>query len=195
MGQYYQPCVLNEEKTRVISATNPLSWDSGMKLMEHSYYGVDVVRAAVELLKTKYNGYRFVWAGDYADENADGKNFYVMACDKDLFKFEEELETTSEPCPWDKSQKVYSLPEPFGEAKYLLNYDKKVAVELVPDEESEWPIHPLPLLTAESNGKGGGDYFSEVNASLVGSWKYDHLGAADEVPEGFEVETAIFRED
>ena len=36
-----------------------------------------------------------------------------------------------------------------------------------------WQINPLPLLTCEGNGRGGGDYRSDDCGSLVGTWARD----------------------
>jgi hypothetical protein len=41
----------------------------------------------------------------------------------------------------------------------------------VPDDGDGWRIHPLPLLTCEGNGRGGGDYRGE--SDLVGRWSRD----------------------
>ena len=189
MGQYYKPSVLNEDKTQVLAATCPLDWNSGMKLMEHSYYGVGVVRAAVELLKDKFKGHRFVWAGDYADDTIGDKNVYGVPCIEDFTSL---LDVEKTPSPYGDGD-IYHLPEEYGQAKYLLNYDKKLAVELGFEDDYDWNIHPLPLLTAESNGRGGGDYWGD-EIELVGSWAYDHIGAADEMPEDFKVLEVDFRE-
>ena len=172
-----------------------MTWGTGMKLMEHSYYGVNMVRGVVELLKKEFNGFRFVWAGDYADETIGDRNIYDVGSDEDnpVMDFVSLLDTTTAKDYFGHD--VHVLPDKYGEAKYLLNYDKKVAVKLSPNPREEYPIHPLPLLTAESNGCGGGDYYSKTGASLVGSWKYDHLGASDELPEGFTIEKVKFHED
>lgn len=189
MGQYYRPTFLNEDKSEVIATTEPLTtWFDGMKLMEHSYYGTDVVRATMEMLKNELNGFRFVWAGDYADNTIGDKNVYDVA-DANGTDFADKLDTETRIL---SGKRYHRLPEKYGQAKYLLNYDKRAAVLLTPDGDN--PIHPLPLLTAESNGLGGGDYRGP-EMSLVGSWKYDHIGASDELPEGFSVDEIVFEED
>ena len=45
-------------------------------------------------------------------------------------------------------------------------------------------IHPLPLLTVEGNGRGGGDLGQPP--SWVGSWSRDVISVEEGVPEGFE---------
>ena len=56
-----------------------------------------------------------------------------------------------------------------------------------------WQIHPLPLLTAEGNGRGGGDYHG-TNMEMVGAWARCRLGLVKEVPEGFTEITPNFIE-
>ena len=186
MGQYYKPCIVNEEKTVVIYSTTPWNWGCFAKLMEHSWYGNTLVRVAIEMLKGKK--VRFAWVGDYSDPHGGNENnFYEMEGGKD---FSDVLETENgksffgEDCIGPKGD--------CGQAKYNINYDKKCAVRL--QEDPDEPIHPLPLLTADGNGRGGGDYHDGDFLSLVGSWAYDHIGAGDEVPDGFEVDTLFFHE-
>jgi hypothetical protein len=45
-------------------------------------------------------------------------------------------------------------------------------------------IHPLSLLTAEGNGRGGGDYRG-AHEDLVGSWARDVISVEREAPAGF----------
>ena len=55
------------------------------------------------------------------------------------------------------------------------------------DEQSgetwEYYIHPLPLLTSEGNGRGGGDYHTsdEYLENMVGSWARDVIEVTDDV--------------
>jgi hypothetical protein len=44
--------------------------------------------------------------------------------------------------------------------------------------------HPLPLLTCEGNGRGGGDYRGD--SPLIGSWARDIISVEEVKPEGFE---------
>lgn len=76
---------------------------------------------------------------------------------------------------------------------FLLNWDKKKYVNKrrVPRVAYSWDhrkraIHPLPLLTVEGNGRGGGDFRTEGafgNFDLVGSWARDHISLAAKRPE------------
>lgn len=43
-------------------------------------------------------------------------------------------------------------------------------------ENNGWTVHPLPLLTAEGNGRGGGDYHEQnPDIELVGTWARDSI--------------------
>jgi hypothetical protein len=43
-------------------------------------------------------------------------------------------------------------------------------------------LHPLPLLTAEGNGRGGGDY-DGPNMDMVGTWARDVISMENEAPD------------
>jgi hypothetical protein len=72
--------------------------------------------------------------------------------------------------------------------KYIVNHTKK---QYISKENRE--IHPLPLLTAEGNGMGGGDYRGS-NEMEVGSWARDCISLEKEIPIGFEELTLVFEE-
>lgn len=73
---------------------------------------------------------------------------------------------------------------------FLLNWDKKEYVNKrrVPRARYRWDpdrpraIHPLPLLTVEGNGRGGGDFRedgAQGNFDLIGSWARNQRPEAD----------------
>lgn len=84
---------------------------------------------------------------------------------------------------------------------FILNWDKREFVNKrrVPRAHygSERPlaIHPLPLLTVEGNGRGGGDFhlpekgrFEDLtpargNFALIGSWARDHISVSPTRPD------------
>ena len=51
-------------------------------------------------------------------------------------------------------------------------------------------VHPLPLLTACGNGRGGGDYpdYDEQ----IGAWAFDRIEVTDKCPTGYEKMTYHF---
>lgn len=67
MGQYYKPVSLDRKQWLYSH-----SYDSGLKLMEHSWMRNDFVRAVVGLLIPggSWHKTRIVWGGDYADNGA-----------------------------------------------------------------------------------------------------------------------------
>jgi hypothetical protein len=82
---------------------------------------------------------------------------------------------------------------------YLVNYDKQEYVDKgkCPITDYSWgnlKVHPLPLLTAEGNGRGGGDYHKESGMDYIGSWARCRLGLLEKLPEGFTEITPNFKE-
>ena len=47
MGQYYVPVILNGTGGKVIGSFSPYDYQNGMKLMEHSYIGNQLVDAVI----------------------------------------------------------------------------------------------------------------------------------------------------
>ena len=172
MGQYYKAIVLKKSyKNRVnpIEATLD-SWEyaNGAKLMEHSYIGNSYVRAAEELLHYCYNGYPFVWCGDYSD-------------DVDFKKFKGNLYDLAYA---HKKNLAIHVTNEVEYSRYLVNYTKRQYVELKEFVPNKFQIHPLPLLCSDGNGRGGGDYHGN-NMEYVGLWAYNRIGICDKIPDGF----------
>ena len=155
---------------------SPHKYDNGAKLMEHSYIGNNFVEAVEFLLLegARWHKKPIVWAGDYADpEEFRVDNIHGIVEGPGL------------------QMLIEAIPE---DHIYLVNYDKKEYVDKskCPNKEG-WRIHPLPLLTAEGNGRGGGDYHGD-GMDYVGSWSRCRLGLVKEVPEGFTEITPNFKE-
>lgn len=170
MGQYYIP--VNIDNLEYLE-----SWDfgNGAKLMEHSYIGNDFVNA-VELLLVeggRWDGNRLVWAGDYADpfESAEG-NYYFMAHRESNGHNQLKADGLIHACP--------------DNYRYICNLDTKEYVDKqsISANTDGWQIHPLPLLTADGNGRGGGDYHG-TDMRYIGSWSGNKISIRTEVPEGF----------
>lgn len=196
MGQYYKP--INIDKKEYV---NSHDYGNGLKLMEHSYIGNNFVAIVENLIKVTTNkdgsvkkgdwyNDRIVWAGDYADgepvngsnKTAEGKdlpNLYILIDD-------------------DKSNKIMPKNMQINKKfKYLVNLDKKefVNYDKVPvsdvteykGKENIWKVHPLPLLTCEGNGRGGGDYhtdyeYNKGNFDLIGTWSRNRIVLMDKQP-------------
>jgi hypothetical protein len=121
--------------------------------MEHSWIENDFVNAVLGELRVPK---KIVWAGDYAD-NEEG-------IEENLFGLIEE--------------KI--KPPVLSKLRYLVNHSKKEYVDLgdLPKDSDDWIIHPLPLLTCEGNGRGGGDFRDEND--FVGVWARDLIQNSNE---------------
>ena len=84
--------------------------------------------------------------------------------------------------------------------KYLVNHDKKQYINLnryIKESEIDhgecgvWCLHPLSLMTALGNGKGGGDYYG-INDGCIGEWAMNLISIEDEVSDGYEEFTICF---
>lgn len=187
MGQYYHPISI-EKKESLYSH----DYSNGLKLMEHSWIGNNFV-GVVERLIAKggsWFGTRIVWAGDYADPEVDENGEIIRR---------------------EYQGKMYdvNLYEMFGENKinpkfegekpnyrYVVNLDTKQFVDMkkVPisntwtnpktGKKNIYQIHPLPLLTCEGNGLGGGDYIGE-GEEIVGSWARNRVTMSTKKPAGY----------
>lgn len=158
MGQYYNPTNISK-KQWVYSH----DYFNGLKLMEHSWIENGFVAVVESLIQVggAWHGDRIVWAGDYADNEKRRKNnlYTIIGVDKNKIK----------------PDAVKRNPNLI----YLVNLDKNEFVDMtkvpVSDvyEGFEYRIHPLPVLTCEGNGRGGGDYRGE--SPLIGKWARDRV--------------------
>ena len=168
MGQYYKPTILENDKKTVKAFIKSWNYNNGAKLMEHSYLGNNfVARLEVELLN---NPQPLVWAGDYADPELDENGEPLM----NTYEGREYEANLYDLCT-DEKQLPMKTVKASSKRKYILNHDKKEYVVKEKYNPEEWQIHPLPLLTADGNGRGGGDYRSDVEADNVGRWKRDTI--------------------
>lgn len=182
MGQYYHPVSLD-----TMEHLYSHDFDNGLKLMEHSYVGNNFV-SAVEMLLIeggRWDKHQIVWAGDYADGELPGTPLYGINPESERpFTIQDHLED---------SKKLRFLIEGIpADHIYLINFDKKQYVDKtkIPvggnwGEDEPFYIHPLPLLTAEGNGRGGGDFRGADPKGLIGSWARNRLGLRNAIPEGF----------
>jgi len=202
MGQYYTPVIIDKrEDPKVLAYAYSFKVGEGLKLMEHSYMGNPLVET-MEAYLAKEPG-RLVWAGDYARPETDAKT-------KDGYRYDT-LHYRADHLRYDPSKtesenhRVFEenslLPDPSydGEKfRYVINYDKKEYFDKkkVSPSPAGWTIHPLPLLTAEGNGQGGGDYKSLVGGEFIGKWARDLVGVSDKEPDlGFDQIFPYFAEE
>ena len=218
MGQYYRGVVLGKttKKSKKIIVKQSFccyAHDNGAKLMEHSYVGNWYVKEYEYALANEFYGFPFVWAGDYADDKYDTLVYEkaVQFISKKTTKNARSLGYRKVKNPkWFKeyvkngeyaSESDMAVKIPYEELKdktykYIINFDKKVYV-CIPEKKGvdengnyQLTIHPLPLLCADGNQRGGGDYYG-TNETLVGSWAYDRIGVSDELPEDITTELIV----
>ncbi len=176
MGQYY--LIVNVDKKEYLYAHR---YDNGLKLMEFSWIGNNMVNAMMNLMYTRWRGDRVYVVGDYADLEDENEVWYPT-----LKELTEEFgihDGDYKNHPDDYS--LYGLadakfkhldPEYTDQndngLRYLYNHATKQVIDLKTCPECNWggKAHPLTLLLAMGNGRGGGDYWTKSNQNLVGSW-------------------------
>lgn len=144
---------------------------SGMKLTEHSWLANDFVNGVLEAVEDR--PCQVAWVGDYATDPEDFDDRYTRAvyesvwCDGGLPEggFAQVPETHKDGYLVNVTRGQYIDLAEYAEAA---TYKPKWA------SEGGWCIHPLPLLTAIGNGRGGGDYHGDC-MEMVGAWAMDEI--------------------
>ena len=187
MGQYYKQAIEQDGNLDIFDAQTVNDWN-GRKLMEHSWIGNSFMDAISERIHNKPAN--IVWCGDYADEPQD---FVTI----DWINYE-----TIYPKDGREPQLLEELPERFDYShKYLVNHTNKCYVDFdlymsKCKDKDGWILHPLSLLTAVGNGRGGGDYHEDcVDYYMVGAWAGNNIEITDKVPDEYELEDVRFSED
>lgn len=206
MGQYYKPVLIAQDG----SMATLYSWDydNGMKLMEHSWIGNDLVNAVQSLIINCPK--QVAWMGDYADS-------------KDGSPYEKQVESHM---TWDEFMEIYRKAVDSDECRveppvmcfglrsagwFLVNHTKRVYIDLTQYVRNnayfeEWRdvdgfhrqttcVHPLPLLTACGNNRGGGDYHANhPGIESVGTWAFDLIELTQCAPDK-DYESVMFKFD
>lgn len=167
MGQYYYPIILDKDG-KIVVWMLAHRYGNGLKLMEHSWIGNNFVSTFEFALSPEgpHHKSRVVWAGDYADSEPDQEENLYRICTE-----------YNEIRPTEKGTNKY---------RFVVNHSKKLFVDKtkVPKSSEDFTIHPLPLLTAEGNGRGGGDF--RDGDPLVGSWARDVISVEETAPADYE---------
>lgn len=173
MGQYFTAISFDK-----LERVKSYDFGSGAKLMEHSWILNPFVRYVETLIAEggKWFGDRIVWGGDYADAEKDE--------DGNDRKYEHEgrlLDVTLYHLTREKAIVPEKVKRP--NFRYLINMDTLEFVDYkkVPNNDG-WRVHPLPLLTCEGNGRGGGDFHKE--SPLVGKWARNRITISTRKPKG-----------
>ncbi len=165
MGQYYKPIALNKKQY-----VHAHEFDTGLKLMEHSYLNNPLTMKIENLLEEGGDWHKssIVWAGDYADG--------------------EEKESKIEGNLYNGINKRVERP------RYLVNHTQKLYINLkeLDDLDERFVIHPLPLLTCEGNGRGNGDFIGDDER--IGSWARNRISMEIVAPDGYTKVNGLFKE-
>ena len=180
MGQYYMPILGNVYGGQCKVFDRSVNGEyTFAKLLEHSWWQNPFVNAFSEFLYN--NPGRVCWVGDYATEPDDFKLNVPAAIPRPNYKK-----------VWGKNVNLLTCaPSDFTlDGKFLVNFDTRQFINL--DEykatsvgSDGWTIHPLPLLTAIGNGRGGGDFHKGVGYDKIGSWAWQLLAFLDRPPKDF----------
>ena len=181
MGQYYRP-ILGDSfglNCKVFDRSVDGEYTFA-KLLEHSWWQNSFVNAFSEFLYNEPS--RVAWVGNYANEPDD---FNFQNCSAFYVPHYGEI--------WGDSISAIGVTSTDFtlDGKFLFNHDTKQFVDLdeykaASVDKHGWCIHPLPLLTAVGNGRGGGD-FHEGNTGFefVSAWAWQLISIEDKPPDDF----------
>lgn len=180
MGQYYRP-VLNDGQKTIIYNRDVNGEYTMAKLTEHSWWENSLMKAISEKLYQKKC--RLIWCGDYAeDDEVQMTNLTV----KDI---------------WDCDGEGVKSTDFKIDNLFLCNHETKEYINLAiykqkAIDKDGWILHPLSLLTAVGNGRGGGDYWEDYSDSdKVGIWAWNLISFEIEPPVDYIEFEVVFKED
>lgn len=203
MGQYYRPLVIYPNQKIVILKS--FDFDSGQKLMEHSWIGNEFVNAVYILIY--HNPCRVAWFGDYAEEEAQ-KFEQKLREGETIHSLYDKVWGKKAVKPISPSKFIEHNLDTFVDLKttgtYLINHTQKVYMDMgeyIAENKfiekkpwnQEWCVNPLPLLTACANGSGGSYY--GTNMKDVGTWAFDEIEYSDKISIEYKKVTYHFKED
>jgi hypothetical protein len=207
MGQYYKAVILKpnykDQESIIMATISPYDFGNMAKIMEHAFVENHYVMAAlrmIDLYDTEKTGVPFVWCGDYADRIDTSHHRITKKDDSGIDVYDEAdvfIYGNSDDSKTPEYNELCDRVSDFQnfKYKYAINHTKKQYVEFPDEEPDKWIIHPLPILCSFGNGRGGGDYCTDVtidgklktkpNAKYVGKWAFDNISVAESV-EGLE---------
>ena len=153
---------------------DPFSYCCSGQLTNLAVYDSKIMTACINLLKGEWAGDVLVCLGDYVRKSEIGidldKALEVIPDDPDLGapppdetnKISDKVGNTKEPVAWNNL--------------FFVNHDQKLYVRL----RKTKGLMPIPLLIAEGNGKGAGDYTGK-DLALVGAWAFESVEIVDDL--------------
>lgn len=181
MGQYYKPVVQatkydenTRKQVRKLFVIDPYDLNYGVKLCEHTNVNSEVVRLVTNLiyeLNKQDWSTQLVWLGDYANPSfGENPNLYgSLKYTKVQFREENGIIVSAMVDGFDG---VIDMAKGHN---YLVNHDRNEYINTV---DNVGAYSQLALLTADGNGKGGGDYCG-ANWRNVGLWRYQEISVMD----------------
>lgn len=197
MGQYYYPVISKNGKDHFAGLR--AEYRGGLKLTEHVWWKNSLCNGVAQ--KIYREPAHVWWVGDYSVdkvENVETGDYEIspdtpaQLCQVYEAAHGENAELS------ECSAEVFDLTEAF-----LVNHTRKIYMDCEDfhrrmsgkcswTDDPEMVMHPLPLLTAIGNGKGGGDYFGPHKED-IGAWAGDLISIEEEAPEGYaEVKYTFF---
>lgn len=129
--------------------------------MEHAYLRNPLMEA-VETYLLSNESLKLVWAGDYSKTlYEDGKPLFHLAMEK-----------------YNQTEVKYVKVDCL-ERRWILNHTKRLYIDKLSLEND---IHPLPLLTQETDETAGGDYRG-TDEKYLGSWAHDVISISTKRPD------------
>lgn len=190
-GQYYRPVLMKNGRTTVFNRYINKEYRCA-KLTEHSWWYNPVCNYVAKQLYCERG--RLAWVGDYV-KNSELKELGMNKNMKQVW------DSKGTGITLDEERFTFSLSN-----KFLCNHNKKLYVNLNEYRKisnssksycgKDWVLHPLSILTAVGNGRGGGDYSGDHYPclDLVGTWAWDLISIEDKAPEGYEKLDLCFME-
>jgi hypothetical protein len=223
MGQYYRPIIMGK-RYGVQGYLYSWDYDNGQKLLEHSYMGNNFVNAVLRKIDHQPMRVAWMgdYADEpYPEDSDQDREPYQRKLPKAQFKqiwrsAYSWIDNGADRKP--TARKIHPEPlEGFDSPDrfygwYLINHSAREYVDLGKfQKENGWveswtdrdgqkvsywmAIHPLPLLTACGNDRGGGDYHEKYpDFDLVGIWAFDLIEFANYKPVGFTERVVNFTE-
>lgn len=219
MGQYYSPvlvqgktikCFGNTTGTVLENGKVEYDWN-GLKLTEHSWIGNSLVNGVAQRIYNRRG--RLAWVGDYTGQvdkfkdNVFGSDNvqcpiptdYLYGCsDEEGNDLKEYNGYRIQRPKIIYDEKKFNLTHKFYinfTRKEYIDLDEYIARSTMQDDWAGWCQNPVSLMTATSNGLGGGDYYMDaIGAEYVGRWAYDEVMISDDEPVGFTKLNVTFNE-
>lgn len=176
MGQYYEAAI-KQQNAKNWNRFNSWNLNCSAKLCDHA--SQDSLYTVAMKVKLFHKPHLVVWAGDYADPEPGTEKCLYESARRGKLEYGKVIR---------RAQKLYPRMH------YLVNHTKQVYFDykLIEPDTLGIRLDPLPILTNESNGRGGGDYFGD-NKEQAGIWARDLISIEETIPEGYTVFECPFK--